>query len=199
MDSQSSIVRVNRGLKDGESRAASCIHERFVRRLLALASSRLDPALSSKLDPADVVQSAFRTFFRRAAEGQFEFGDWESLWALLARITVRKVGHSRARLCSEKRNIRRESSDEHQMSEIIERGPGPEEIAMLEETLQSLLDGLTPEQQEMIFLKLQHCTNDEISQRTGRTERTIRRVLERVRERLEGLLQETLHHAGGSP
>ena len=42
-----------------------------------------------KVDPEDVVQSAFRSFFTRQAAGQFDVASWDDLWGLLVVITVR--------------------------------------------------------------------------------------------------------------
>jgi RNA polymerase sigma-70 factor (ECF subfamily) len=56
-------------LRDGDPDAARAVFDRFARRLAALAAARLPAVLRSKLDPEDVVQSAFRTFFRRQAAG----------------------------------------------------------------------------------------------------------------------------------
>ena len=43
-----------------------------------------------KLDPEDVVQSVYRSFFGRYQAGQFDLATWDALWSLLTVITVRK-------------------------------------------------------------------------------------------------------------
>src|SRR5437016_14196174 len=79
-------------LRAGDEAAAAAIFDRFARRLIALARARLDRLVSSKVDPEDVLQSAFRSFFLRHAEGRWDLIGWDGLWGLLARITVRKCG-----------------------------------------------------------------------------------------------------------
>ena len=39
------------------------------------------------------MQSVFKSFFVRQGQGQFELDNWDSLWGLLVRITLRKRNH----------------------------------------------------------------------------------------------------------
>ena len=80
-------------LRAGDGAAASEIFDRFAQRLAGLARIRLGERLRRKMDPEEVVQSAYKSFFIRFAEGQFELKTWDSLWALLTVLTVRKCGH----------------------------------------------------------------------------------------------------------
>ena len=57
-----------------------------------LAGTRLNTRVRRQVDPEDVVQALFRSFFDRQAAGQFELENWNSLWSLLVRIAVRKGG-----------------------------------------------------------------------------------------------------------
>jgi len=52
-------------LTAGEDAAATALFRRYGQRLIALARTRLDEAARRKLDPEDVVQSVFRSFFTR--------------------------------------------------------------------------------------------------------------------------------------
>lgn len=47
--------------------------------------------MQQKLDPEDVVQSAYRSFFRHAQGGRYELKRSGDLWRLLAAITMNKV------------------------------------------------------------------------------------------------------------
>src|SRR5262245_24535885 len=64
-------------LRAGEDDAAREVFERFARRLVLLARARFDKQLAHRVDPEDVVQSAFKSFFIRQREGNFQFGDWD--------------------------------------------------------------------------------------------------------------------------
>ena len=50
-------------LRAGDQAAAREIFERFVDKLIRLAHSRFDAVLRHKVDPDDVVQSAYKRFF----------------------------------------------------------------------------------------------------------------------------------------
>ena len=52
-----------------QSAAATEIFQRFARRLIGLARTRLDDRVRSKVDAEDVLQSVFRSFFVRQAVG----------------------------------------------------------------------------------------------------------------------------------
>lgn len=70
------------------------------------------------------------------------------------------------------------------------RDPTPSEAARLTETVELLMKELSGREREMLALGLQGCDAPEISARVGRSERTVQRVLKRVRERLEQMRSE---------
>src|SRR4051812_18726283 len=131
---------------DGE--AARELFGRFTTQLIALTRRRFAPAFRCKIDPEDVVQSAYKSFFLRYGEGRMEVDNWSSLWGLLTLITLRKcserVAYHRARC----RDVAREASapawDERGASwlEVPGREPTPLEAAELSETLDRLLGAL---------------------------------------------------------
>ena len=181
-------------LNDGDEEAAAEIFNRFVRRLIFLARSRLNAQVRQKEDPEDVVQSVFRSFFTRQVEGQFEIGSWGSLWAMLAVITLRKCGNRIEYFQAAKRNVQRDipggtkpnETEESRLTwEGIAREPTPAEAAAITETLEELMAGLDQRERLILSLRLQEYTVQEISEQVDRSERTIARVLERVRERMQ--------------
>ena len=88
---------------------------------------------------------------------------------------------------SQKRSVDRELAlDEFWSHHLVNDEPTPEEAAVCSDLLESILaTSAKPLHQEIILLKLQHYTNAEISQQLGRTERTVYRVLNRVRKQLQ--------------
>ena len=186
-----SFDEVLRRLRAGDEEAAAEIFRRFGNRLVGLARSRLDSQVRGKMDPEDVLQSVLRSFFVRQADGQFDLGDWDDLWSLLVRITVRKCGRRVAAFRAERRDVRREVRPDIADPttrcgwEAMAQDPSPEEVVCLTDMLESLMRGLNATQREILRLRLQGCTVPEISDRVGRTERTVHRVLTLVRERLK--------------
>src|SRR5262249_28653226 len=75
----------------GDPEAARLLFDRYVDRLVALARRRLSQALAARVDPEDIVQSVFRTFFGRLKQGRFQLDEQDDLCKLLVRITVHKT------------------------------------------------------------------------------------------------------------
>jgi RNA polymerase sigma-70 factor, ECF subfamily len=179
-------------LRTGDGAAASEVFRRFAQRLIGLARSRLDSQLRQKLDPEDVMQSVFRSFFRRQADGGLHAENWDRLWSLLAVITLRKCGHKADFFHAGVRDIRREGSQptDHPspaLWEAIAREPRPEEVAMLAETVERLLRSLEPRDRAILERTLQGASVADVSRQVGFSERTVERVLERIRLKLERL------------
>ncbi len=183
-----------------DPRLAEEVFQRFTHRLVALARARLDQRLAAKVDAEDVVQSVYKSFFWRFQEGQFELASWDSLWGLLVRITLRKCLSQQEQHFAQRRHVGREvqppsdSSSSSGWGEGSAREPEPFEAAILVETVQQLMQGLDPQQQQMLSLRLQGYTTAEISLHTLRSERTVERLMERIRQKVQRLdLAESEH------
>jgi RNA polymerase sigma-70 factor (ECF subfamily) len=177
-------------LKDGENEAAQEVFDRFARKLIALARRQLDQRFSGKVDAEDVVQSAYKSFFMRFREGKFDAYNWQGLWGLLALITLRKCADRVEYFRADRRDVGREvdpATDEERPAhwlEAISREPTPLEAAVLAETVEQLLREARPVERPIIELSLQGYTAQEISEKLGRAERTVRRLRQNVKERL---------------
>jgi RNA polymerase sigma-70 factor, ECF subfamily len=197
MTSHDSFAELMTRLRDGDQTAAGEVFGRFIRRLVSLATSQFDSWIRLKVDVEGVVQSAFKSFFVGHGEGRFEgLADWDSLWSLLTVITLRKCNRRHEYLRAECRDPGREverpdsPGGEEGWWEAIDREPTPLEAAMLTEMVERLLNGLDPPERAIVELSLQGYTTAEVADRLGRSERTVRRVRGRVRDRLQ------LDHAG---
>src|SRR5262245_33045959 len=80
-----------RRFRRGQEDASTLLYLRYAGRLHALAARQSGADLARRLDPEDIVQSVFRTFFRRAARGEYEVPDGEEIWRLLLVIALNKV------------------------------------------------------------------------------------------------------------
>src|SRR5438552_7748541 len=80
-----------RRFRSGEDDAATELYRRYAARLLDLAAAKASPDLKRRVDPEDIVQSVFRTFFRRAALGEYEVPDGDELWKLFLVIGLNKI------------------------------------------------------------------------------------------------------------
>jgi RNA polymerase sigma-70 factor (ECF subfamily) len=187
MAPESSFAEVMARLRAGDSAAAALVFDRFAHRLIALARSRLGSPLRQKVAPEDVLQSVFRSFFVRQAEGQVKADNWESLWGMLVVITVRKCGRRVTYFRAARRDIRREAADGSlpDLAQTVDPEPTPEEAVMLTETVEQLMRQLDARQREILTQTLQGHSVAEISVQLGCTERTVYRVLERVKDWLQ--------------
>ncbi|MFM9960874.1 MAG: RNA polymerase sigma factor [Planctomycetaceae bacterium] len=190
---ETSVELVMQRLSVGDPSAASEVFHRFSGQLIQLAQQRLNWRLRRKLDPEDVVQSAFQSFFRLHSEQKTNFANWEALWGLLSLITLRKCGRKLEYFKAACRDIDLESSPftdanhvEHSRGdwEAVARDPTPAQAAILAETLEDLLDKLNDLERRATTLCLQGHTVAEISQQIGRSERTVQRLLERLEKEL---------------
>lgn len=189
MAGEDSFFQVRLHLEQGDEAGAQRVFERFARQLIAQARSRLSNRLKQKVDPEDIVQSAFKSFFKGQAAGQFDLENWDSLWGLLLQITQRKCNRWAEHYGTQRRNIGAEVTT----SPTDQSGPGwdapgrepmPLEAAVLNETLDGLKAELDPVEWEILSLRLQEYTVPEIAEMISRSERTVGRLLQRVRTHL---------------
>jgi RNA polymerase sigma-70 factor (ECF subfamily) len=177
-------------LRAGDEDAATTIFNRYVRRLVGLARSRLDALTRAKVDPEEVANSALKSFFRGYAGGKFDLEGWDSLWEVLLLITLRKCGRRIEYFRAQRRDVLKEvhpaaAEDATASWEAIAHEPTPEEAAMLNETIEQVLQSLHERERPILVLALQGFSLPEISERIHRTERTVYRVLKRIRDKLE--------------
>ena len=191
MSAKDSFDSLMTRLRAGDDDAARAVFERFTARLVGLARTSLDGRLLRKVDPEDVVQSAYKSFFLRDDAAEV-YGGWDGLWGLLTLIVVRKCADRAEFFRAGKRDVRREAvaadSTEDPTAWAIDREPGPEEAALLAETVEGLFRSIDDEDERKILeLGLQGFSAAEICEKTGRAERSVRRLRERTRKRLERL------------
>jgi RNA polymerase sigma factor (sigma-70 family) len=187
-----------RQLVEGDERVVAEFWDRYGARLQRLADKHLASRLQRRLGPEDIVQSACRTFLRRAQRGEFHLSDVESLWRLMSVITLSKVRqkaryHSRDKRAID-REARRNADTDSQpgLEQYVSTGePTPEEVAEFADQLEHLLSEMDEEEKQLVQLKLQNHTNLEIADHMGCSERTVRRILSRVKSRLRRTLEES--------
>lgn len=173
----------------GDERAAAEIYGRYAKQLSHLARERLAGKLSRRLDPEDVVQSAYRSFFTRFREGGYTLRRSGDLWRLLVGILRNKLLGQVERHTAERRSVQRESAfDQHGVPaaaiDPLSTEPSAEDAVLAAELLAWIMTDLTTAQRQVLELRLQNSTLDEIAAETGRSERTVRRWLEEVKTRL---------------
>jgi RNA polymerase sigma factor (sigma-70 family) len=178
-----------RGHAAGDEEISAELFNRYVDRLIRLARQRLAPRIARRIDPEDVVQSAYRSFFAAAGEGRFVLERSGDLWRLLAGIMLNKLYRQVERNTAKKRDVSKECGIDAEDSfsvrpEILSREPSPAEAVALADEVELLLRGFEPLHRQVIELRLQGYLVEEIATETQRTQRTVLRVLERVKQKL---------------
>ena len=189
-------VRLFDRYRNGDEDAADELFRRYVDRLIGLARNRMSSGLARRVDAEDVVQSVYRSFFAHARNGQYAIERAGDLWRLLATITVNKVRKKARFHGQQKRSIDRErsldsgtgtSADE---VELFAGGPAtPDAVAVVDE-LEAVMVGLEAKHREMLELRLQGQCLQEIADKVGRSQRTVRRFLDQAQTLLEQRLLE---------
>ncbi|MFP6666905.1 MAG: sigma-70 family RNA polymerase sigma factor [Pirellulales bacterium] len=175
-----------RGFRTNDESAVADFWNRYEERLRRLAERNLSERMKRHVDADDVVQSVFRTFLRRAGQGKFELQDRQNVLSLLTTITLNKIRHKVRHYAAQKRGGDNDQYFET-MADLGGDQPTPDEVVALQE-IEDLLRGFDEEQQQVVELKLQNHTNEEVARRLQCSERTVRRMLKKVQHQLEKLV-----------
>jgi RNA polymerase sigma factor (sigma-70 family) len=169
----------------GDQEAARKLFDEYVERLIIYARAHISQRLASRIDPEDVVQSVFRTFFGRLKNGNFHVTDEDDLCRLLVRITAHKTLRQIHFHQAAKRDARQEQGhgdpERGDLLNLLAREPSPEITVAFLDHLEHFLSRLRPQEREILELRVQGFSNQEIADRLGIYDRKIRRVLERIR------------------
>jgi len=171
--------------RDGNDVAATVLVRRYMARLTSLASSRLSRKLARRVDAEDVVLSAWRSFFVATGRNQVDVPGDDDLWPLLVTMTLRKLSRQAARHTAERRSIHSEERPSNELSwpAIVCQDPTPVEAAMVTDQIENLMAGLVPLDRDILARRLQGEPHRTIAEAVGCAERTVRRSLQRIRER----------------
>ena len=174
-----------RRFQRGQADASTELYLRYTARLHALARAQSSPDLARRVDPEDIVQSVFRTFFRRANLGQYAVPDGEEIWKLLLVIALNKVRATGAFHRAAKRDVRRTTSGES-FDRAVESASGDDESALntLRLVVEETLATMPAVYRRMIELRIEGHEVAEIAASVQRSKRSVERVLQEFREKL---------------
>lgn len=180
-----------RRFQAGEQDAATALFRRYAERIENLARRNMASELGVRFDADDVVQSVFRTFFRRVQSGYYDLPDGEELWRLLLVLALNKVRALAVHHRALKRSVSATIAQEPQiLSQHATKTSDDLALRSLQLVVADLLEGLPPVQQEIIAKRIDGCQVEEIASHTGRSKRTVERVLQTFRQRLKDAIDE---------
>jgi RNA polymerase sigma-70 factor, ECF subfamily len=184
---RSLLLRFQRGQGD----AATDLYLRYAERLHALVRAQRGADLAARIDPDDIVQSVFRTFFRRAAQGHYQVPPGEELWKLFLVIALYKIRDTGAYHRAEKRDVRRTAQGAD-----LDREPraasGRDEAALsvLQMVIDEIMGRLPPGHRRIIELRIEGHEVAEIARLCGRAKRSVERILQEFRQRLSAEIRD---------
>jgi RNA polymerase sigma factor (sigma-70 family) len=186
MDTKPTDRSLMRRFQNGDSRAAAALHDRYSARMRGLAKVRLDPALATRVDVEDIVQSALASFFRAVSKGVYQVPPSGELWQLLAAITRHKLNHARMRHLAAKRDVRRTVAA---MEALDQSACVADQLAIeLRLTIDEVVADYTEIERRIVELRIEGYEVEQIAERAARSRRTVERVLHGFREDLKRAL-----------
>ena len=164
----------------GDRGAEETLFHQYFSRLIGLARRRLPRGLGRRVDPEDVVLSAYRSFFVGLREGS-GFASTETaadLWALLVTITRRKITKQARRHLAQRRSVKLETAEAS--PEVTDPGDPAEAAAILADEIDQLVATLGETDRQILVQLLEGVDSTEIARERGCSERTVRRSRERI-------------------
>ena len=154
-------------LEFGEEDAATALYVRYAKRLQRLASYQTSDELSFQVGSDEIVQTVFRTFFRRASQGQYAVAEGDDLWKLLLVIALNKIRKLSDFHHAQKRDMRRTNTFESNFFDTQFRTNGDQNVAysVLKLTVDEILADLPETHQEIIQQRIDGHSLPEIATR----------------------------------
>ena len=186
--SASELTDFLRRIQAGDDGAARELLSRYEAEVRLVVRRQLPRLLRSRFDSLDFLQSVWGSFFRRMRTAPTEFEDSRHLVAFLARAAKNKVIDEYRRAASRKHNMHREEPlwlDGRRPRDVPDPIDSPSEVAEGHEVLVRLCELMPVGRRTILELKAQGLSSKDIGEKLGISERTVQRVLEELRRRME--------------
>ncbi len=190
-DEDASDRSLVRRFRQGQADAPTRLYLRYAKRLHALAARQTSADLARRVDPEEIVQSVFRTFFRRLSAGHYDVPDGEEIWKLLLVMALNKIRFLGNFHKAAKRDVRRTAQgDAVEAGQSAASGPDEEAMTVLRLVVDDVLSGLGESHRKMVELRIEGHEVADIAEQVGRSKRSVERVLQDFRARLGALIHE---------
>jgi RNA polymerase sigma factor (sigma-70 family) len=185
---ESSLSAFLQRIQAGDEGAARELLQRFEAEVRLVVRRQLPRLLRSRFDSLDFLQSVWGSFFRRMRTAPTEFEDSRHLVAFLARAAKNKVIDEYRRAGSRKGDMHREEplwASGRRPRDVPDAIDSPSEVAQAHEAFGRLRALVPEEKRTIVEMKAQGLSSKDIGERLGISERTVQRVLEDLRRRVE--------------
>ena len=177
--------------------ATEALWRHFFPKLVGYAEQKMRAMPSKAQDGEDVALSAMHSFFEITDLGRYELRSRSDLWRLLVTITYRKISREQRRQYAKKRGggishignrVNEQGNDP--INNIVDSSQMPEFVEDVYSQCNELLQILPDEALRLTAqMKLEGCSNDEISDtlrcKPHETKTRLKRIREIWRRRLE--------------
>lgn len=169
-------------IKNCSQEEENFIFNKYINMIVSLASKRVDSRFKARIDPESIALSVMESFFQGVRETRFDFDNWQMVYGLLVKITIRK-SHNRNVLHSAKKRLGAEQpiagpgevGFEDWQTEYS--GPSPEEEVIARDLLDTIRSRLEEREAHLLDLKLAGHSREEIATALGYSTRTVDRIL----------------------
>jgi RNA polymerase sigma-70 factor (ECF subfamily) len=178
-----------RRIRAGDEQAAVELVNRFepaIRREIRLRLR--DPRLQRVLDSLDICQSVLKSFFVRAAAGQYDLEEPDDLVKLLVVMARNKLAFQARRERAQRRDYRRLALHSVDDLNISGRSPGPSELAETRELLVEMRNQLSAEERQIADLRADGRPWSEVAAQLGGNPEARRMQLGRAIDRIASQL-----------
>ncbi len=192
MPEHDSVTRWVSEFKNGDQVAAQNIWQHFFQRLVSTARQRISQRVGRVYTAEDAAASAFNSLWQRVQRGDYpDLNDRESIWRMLLIIATRKVSQQERRLQTQKRGsggavgesaLDALNDEARAINQVLGQQPSPEFAVELVDQIEVMSTRLGDESlSEILYLKLEGYSNDEIAEKVGYRRNTIQRKLRLIR------------------
>jgi RNA polymerase sigma factor (sigma-70 family) len=145
-----------RRVRDWDQDAAAELIRRYEPAIRRAVHVRLaDARLGNLLDSMDICQSVLRSFFVRAAAGQYDLASPEQLLKLLSAMARNKLRVQARKEYSQRRDRRRVVPQGPDQDRLVAPGGGPSGEVAARDLLEEVRRRLSPEEQQILELRNQ--------------------------------------------
>jgi RNA polymerase sigma-70 factor (ECF subfamily) len=182
------LVRV----RTGDAESARDLIQRFESEVRAMVRGRLPQALRSQFDSMDFVQAIWESVLINDSQDLDRFTSAQHFRGFLAGVARNKVfAEHRKRTRTRRYNLKREEplyvrrGGRDRPRDLPAPDPTPSEDVQARDRYEQLVEGRSPQEVEVVDLRCQGLTFEEIAARTGLGERSVRRIIDALRARME--------------
>jgi RNA polymerase sigma factor (sigma-70 family) len=186
-ESKSGFQKLMEEIAAGSESAVKKLLGLYGDHLCRAVRRRLSRALRPKFDTSDFVQAVWASFFcERQQLARFEHSG--QLVAFLTKVANNKVVDQCRHQRTDKADVARErplgEGTSHEIR-VPGREPAPSQVAIMHEQWERMADNVPSRYRQILQLRAVGETQEEIASRLGVSEKTVGRVLQKLRARLD--------------